>query len=1061
MLRPYRQDVRSIRGLVRRRLLPLHQLDVQAERLQLPDEDVERFGHARLDARFALHDGLVNFRAAIDIVGLCREQLLQDVRCAVGFQRPDFHFAEALPAELRLAAERLLRDERVRADGTRVNFVVDEMRKLEHVDVADGDRLVELVAVHAVEEVDLAGVRKTRDFEQVADFRFARAVEYRRGEGNAFAEAFGILEQLLVTELREGLPDRGVREYFAEPAADRFGANFLAEQALEAVAKFLSGPAEVRLENLADVHTRRNAERIENDLDRSAVRHVGHVFLRHDARDDALVAVPTGHFVADGELALHGDVDLDQLDDAWRQLVALPELLLALLGDLTQHVDLTRGHLLHFLDLLDEQGVFFVELQALEVARGDLFDDLARQLDALGQQAFVGLLIVQVGLENLAAEKIVEALEALIREDADFVSEVLLQLEDLRGFDGLVALVLFPAFAGEDLDVHDGALDARRAVERSVANIASFFAEDGAQQLFFRRERGLALGRDLADEDVARLHDRADADDAALVEVAKERLADVGNIASDFLGAKLGVARFDFVLLDVNRGVVVVLDQLFANQDGVFEVVTAPGQEGHQDVAAESEFTAFRAGAVGKNLALLHAVADANQGLLADAGVLVRALELDELIDVRAHFAAEHAGVIGFHAHDDALGVDLIDDAFAFAKDDRAGITRGDSLHAGADERRFALDERHGLALHVGAHQRAVGVVVFEERNQAGRHGNEVLGRDVDVVDFVAALQHKVAGVAALDQLGGDLQALIERHVGLRDDVLVFFPSGKIEAVRFVDDFAALELFVEILDLVLLDDFAGFEFAVTGIDDLNVVDDAAALDLAVGRLDEAVVIDARKAAQRADQADVRAFRRFNRADAAVVRRVHVANFESSALARETARPESRETPLVRDFAERVGLVHELAELRRTEELADRGHDRFGVHQVVRHGRGHFLVHAHLFLDGALHAHQADAELVFEQLAHRANAAVAEMIDVVDHADVLPQLEEILDRRNEVRRIQRAVVQRRIETHLDVELQAAHAAEIVLARIEEHAAKKVGGRFQGRGIAGTQLAVDFD
>src|SRR5439155_222348 len=79
------------------------------------------------------------------------------------------------------------------------------MRQLEHVDVADGDRLVELVAAHAVEQVDLAGVRQTCDFEQVADFRFARAVEYRRSEGNSFTEAFGIFEQLIVTELRERL----------------------------------------------------------------------------------------------------------------------------------------------------------------------------------------------------------------------------------------------------------------------------------------------------------------------------------------------------------------------------------------------------------------------------------------------------------------------------------------------------------------------------------------------------------------------------------------------------------------------------------------------------------------------------------------------------------------------------------------------------------------------------------------------------------------------------------------------------------------------------------------
>ena len=187
-----------IRRFFRRRLLPLHQFDVQAERLQLADQHVERFRHSRLDARFALDDGLVDFRAAIDVVRFRGEQLLQDVRRSVSFERPHFHFAEALSAELRLAAQRLLGDQRVRTDGTRVNLVVDEMRQLEHVDVADGDRLIELVAGHAVEQVDLAGVRQARDFQQVADFRFARAVKYRRGERNAFAEAFGVFQQLIV-----------------------------------------------------------------------------------------------------------------------------------------------------------------------------------------------------------------------------------------------------------------------------------------------------------------------------------------------------------------------------------------------------------------------------------------------------------------------------------------------------------------------------------------------------------------------------------------------------------------------------------------------------------------------------------------------------------------------------------------------------------------------------------------------------------------------------------------------------------------------------------------------
>ncbi len=177
-------------------------------------------------------------------------------------------------------------------------------------------------------------------------------------------------------------------------------------------------------------------------------------------------------------------------------------------------------------------------------------------------------------------------------------------------------------------------------------------------------------------------------------------------------------------------------------------------------------------------LAGLHAVADANQRLLVDAGVLVGALELGERVDVGTHFAAEHAGMIAFDANDDALGVHLIDDAVALAEDDRAGIARGDALHAGADQRSFAADQRHSLALHVGTHQGAVGVVVFKERNQAGGDGNELLRRNVDVIHFIAMLQDEVTGLAAVDEFGGDAQLFVERNVGLGDDVLVFFPSG-------------------------------------------------------------------------------------------------------------------------------------------------------------------------------------------------------------------------------------------------------------------------------------------
>ena len=65
---------------------------------------------------------------------------------------------------------------------------------------------------------------------------------------------------------------------------------------------------------------------------------------------------------------------------------------------------------------------------------------------------------------------------------------------------------------------------------------------------------------------------------------------------------------------------------------------------------------------------------------------------------------------------------------------------------------------------------------------------------------------------------------------------------------------------------------------------IDLVRDATIRDLAIRRFDETKFIDAREGRHRADQTDVRTFRRLDRTNSAVVRRVHVAHFESGAIA---------------------------------------------------------------------------------------------------------------------------------------------------------------------------------
>ena len=70
-------------------------------------------------------------------------------------------------------------------------------------------------------------------------------------------------------------------------------------------------------------------------------------------------------------------------------------------------------------------------------------------------------------------------------------------------------------------DVDNAAVGAVGHLERRVSHVVGLGAEYGAKQALLGREGRLALGSDLADEDVSGADLGADADDAVIVEIGE------------------------------------------------------------------------------------------------------------------------------------------------------------------------------------------------------------------------------------------------------------------------------------------------------------------------------------------------------------------------------------------------------------------------------------------------------------------------------------------------------------------------------------------------------------
>src|SRR5690606_17120035 len=216
-------------------------------------------GNAGLEGVVATDDRLVDLGATGHVVRLHRQHFLQGVRGAIGLERPHLHLAEALATKLRLAAQRLLGDQTVGTDGARMDLVVDKVVQLQQILVADRDLAIERLARAPVIERDLARGVEAGELQHLVDVCLAGTIEHWRSHRHTYAKLLAQRDELLVRQFADAvsLPVDLLNGLFETIQLAALAV--LLQRLIDDAPESAAGPAEMRLEDLPDVHARGHA----------------------------------------------------------------------------------------------------------------------------------------------------------------------------------------------------------------------------------------------------------------------------------------------------------------------------------------------------------------------------------------------------------------------------------------------------------------------------------------------------------------------------------------------------------------------------------------------------------------------------------------------------------------------------------------------------------------------------------------------------------------------------------------------------------------------------------
>ena len=403
----------------------------------------------------------------------------------------------------------------------------------------------------------------------------------------------------------------------------------------------------------------------------------------------------------------------------------------------------------------------------------------------------------------------------------------------------------------------------------------------------------------------------------------------------------------------MNRCIHIISYETLTKKYSILVVITFPSHETDKRVLTEGNLTIRCRWTISNNISCLNLITLENNRSLVIAVTLVTSWELSKLVFTRLAILFSDNNLVRFRRKNNTIS--LCNYTYAW-------VNSSLILNTSSDNRSFCHKKRYGLTLHVRTHEGTCTVIILKEWNHWCSNWEYHLRRYIHKINLALIELRSFFSVTSRYSISYEITILINLSISLCYMEIIFLISC--EVTYFISNSWILRI------RLIYNTIRSFN--------------------------ESIFINSCIRCKRVNKTNVRSFRSLDRTHSTIMSIVYISNLETCTISWKTTRTKGWKTSLMSNLTKRVILIHELWQLRTSEEFLNSSCYRLNINKWLWRYSTKILCR-HSLTDHSFHSWDTNSELVLKKLSYSSDTSVSKVIDIVLSTNTIFKVHIIINR----------------------------------------------------------------